>query len=133
MAAASTGASFTAVMFSWKVSEAESDPSLAVTLRSRTPLKFAGGVPEKVLVVASKLSQLGRPAPSLSLAVSASMVLSTSAKVPAGTTKLHAVSSGEAWSAMGARRTGASFAFVTVTNTDLLWVNAPSEAMTSMS
>ena len=72
---------------------AESVPSLAVTVISRPPLKFAGGVPVKVRVVALKTSQLGKAAPLVSLADRVSVALSTSVKALAGRTKLTAVSS----------------------------------------
>ena len=41
------------------MSDALSDPSLAVTFSEIVPLKFCGGVPEKVRVPASKPSQPG--------------------------------------------------------------------------
>ena len=83
-----TGASLTGVMSSSKVSEIDSAPSLAVTLSWSAPLESCGGVPEKVPVEALKLSQVGRSVPSPSVADRVSEALSTSAKVPAGTTKL---------------------------------------------
>ena len=61
--ALTTGASLTGSMVSVKVSEAVSEPSLAVTFSSREPLKFCGGVPEKVRVAASNVSQDGSAAP----------------------------------------------------------------------
>ena len=47
----------TGVTVSVNVSETVSAPSLATTLRSRSPVKFCGGVPENVWVVASNASQ----------------------------------------------------------------------------
>ena len=52
------GASFTGVTVSRNVSNAESVPSLAMTLKSSEPLKLSGGVPEKVRVAALNVSQL---------------------------------------------------------------------------
>ena len=65
-ASARTGASFTGAMVSRKISLAERTPSLAVTLISIAPWKFAGGVP--VNCVPSKLSQDGSGVPSASVA-----------------------------------------------------------------
>jgi hypothetical protein len=50
------------------VSDALSDPSPAVTLSDSVPLKSCGGVPEKVRVASSKLSQLGSGSPLASVA-----------------------------------------------------------------
>ena len=63
------GASLTGVTVRVKVSETLRELSLAVTLKSREPLKFCGGVPEKVRVAASKESQPGRAAPLASVAL----------------------------------------------------------------
>ena len=132
-ATATVGASFTAATVSKNVSKADSVPSLAFTFNCSTPLKLAGGVPEKVRVAVSKLSQPGRALP---LARVAEIVrlspVSTSAKVPTGTTKLHAVSSKLLWGAMGKTTTGASLRFVTTRVTALVLENSPSEAVRLM-
>ena len=60
---ATIGASFTGVIVKVKISEALSEPSDAVTITSTAPLKFNGGVPLKVCVLASKVIQLGNAAP----------------------------------------------------------------------
>ena len=52
-----------------KVSDAVNEPSLAVTLKSRLPVWFSGGVPEKVPVVASNVTQDGSAVPSDIVAV----------------------------------------------------------------
>ena len=62
-AVATTGASLTGVTVSVNVSDALSEPSLAVTLRFEGAGKFSGGVPTKVRVAASKASQPGSAAP----------------------------------------------------------------------
>ena len=59
----------TGVMVSKKLSDALSVPSDAVTLSDRMPLKFNGGVPEKVWVVALNDSQAGKAAPLDNVAV----------------------------------------------------------------
>ena len=64
-----TGASLTCVTVRVKVSERSYEPSLAVTLRSIEPLKFCGGVPEKVRVAPSNASQAGSAEPSHIVAV----------------------------------------------------------------
>ena len=67
--APNVGGLSTAVMFSVKVSETLSEPSLAITLRSTVPLKSRGGVPENVQVVKSKASQDGSAVPLARVAV----------------------------------------------------------------
>ena len=63
------GTSLTGVTVNRKVSETETELSLAVTLRSSAPLKLAGGVPEKVWVAASKVTESGKTEPSPRLAL----------------------------------------------------------------
>ena len=66
---APAGASLTGVTVSKKLSDTESVPSDAVTLSDRMPLKFNGGVPEKVCVVALNDYLAGKPAPLVNVAV----------------------------------------------------------------
>src|SRR5262245_58593309 len=89
------GGSFTGAMVRVNVSDALSDPSLAVTLNATWPLKLAGGIPEKLRVAALKVSHAGSGLPSARLATYASASPSTSLKALAGMVKFQAVSSGE--------------------------------------
>ncbi len=56
-------------MASVKMSDVLAVLSLAVSLMSNAPVKFAGGVPVKLRVAPSKMSQGGSAEPSASVAV----------------------------------------------------------------
>ena len=88
-----------------KLSATSSEPSLAVTVSSSTPLKSWGGVPVKV--APSKLSQSGRAAPSDKVAVNDSVSPSGSTNVPSGIEKLIVVSSSTAIEDNGPPNVGA--------------------------
>ena len=90
--------------------------SVAVTRTSIAPTSAFSAMPLKVRVGASKLSQPGRAAPLLSVAVWLSVSpTSTSAKVPAPKVKLKAASSVTVWSASGSATVGMSLLLSTVT------------------
>ena len=76
-----------------KSSDADNDPSDAVTRRVSAPLKSAGGVPVNARVAALNDSHEGRAAPDDSVAVYVRVALSTSVNDPAGTVYVQAVSS----------------------------------------
>jgi hypothetical protein len=59
----------TALTVSTKVSDTLALPSEAVTVRLILPLKFCGGVPEKVRVTALNDSHAGKAAPLASVAL----------------------------------------------------------------
>ena len=102
-------------MFRVKSSEVDRAPaSVAVTRTCSVPLKSRGGIPEKVRLAASKVSQAGSGSPFTRTAASVSVASSTSLKVPTGNVKLTAASSGDAWSEIGAATTGASLTGVMV-------------------
>ena len=126
-----TGASFCGVIISLKVSDTRKLPSLAVTVKSRVPLKFAGGWPVKRLP--SNNSHAGNAFPFASFAVKARLSPSTSLNVFAGTTKLTALSSATCTSLNAIEITGASFTGVIVKRNVSLAFNAPSDAVTAIS
>src|SRR3990170_3424039 len=83
--------------------------SVAVTRISRLPTSSLAGVPEKVWLAASKLSQAGSGLPSARLADRLRLSpASTSLKLAAGTVKLKPASSVLAWLEISTEATGAS-------------------------
>ena len=96
-AADTTGASFTGVMSSRKVDEADRPPgSVAVTVIATLPSKFNGGKPENSRLTALKLNQFGSAFPSAAVTDNVSDdPLSGSLKLFAGNTKLTPASSGD--------------------------------------
>ncbi len=93
-------------------------PSLAVTSMLRVPTSPLTGVPLKVRVKESKLSQVGKAPPpdSWALYVRVSPT-STSANALAANWKLKAASSVAFWLGMGLATVGASLTGVTVMDT----------------
>ena len=94
----------------------------------KTPTSALPGVPEKVWVVASKLSQDGSAVPLESVAAYVSVSpASTSQKLRPGSVKLKAASSVAPWSVTGEATVGASLVLATVitksSNTDALPVS----------
>ena len=117
MSFTATGASLTGVMVNVNTSLPEAVPSLPVTRRVSTPLKFSGGVPLNTPVADEKFSHAGRGELSASVALSVTLGLSTSANMPGGSVNKNGVSSAETRSGIGVTSTGASLTDVTVTLT----------------
>ena len=88
----SAAISATGLMVRTKSSDADRDPSDAVTRIVSAPLKSPGGVPVNVRVAALNVTHAGSAAPLDKVAVYV-RVESTSVKLPAGTVKFSAVSS----------------------------------------
>jgi hypothetical protein len=110
------GASLVLVIVTVKSSNAEaSEPSVALTRTVITPTSPLSGVPENSPVAALNVSQLGRAAPSGSVAVSASVSpRSTSAKVSAGRMNENGASSVAFWSAIAFATVGVSLTGATL-------------------
>ena len=90
-------------------------PSVAVTRMVRLPTSPFPGVPEKVFVAGSKLSQAGSAEPSARVALRVSVSpISGSVKVPAGTVKLKLPFCAMVCSATGVDTTGGRLLLFTV-------------------
>src|SRR3989337_2432496 len=110
MVTEATGPSLVLLTVTWKSWVALAlEVAVAGTGISRLPTSPLSGVPEKVLVAGSKLSQAGSGLPSARLADRLRLSpASTSLKLAAGTVKLKPASSVLAWSEISTEATGAS-------------------------
>ncbi len=117
MTAEATGPSLVLLTVTWKSCVAVAPAvSVAVTRIVSEPTSSFRGVPEKVRVPGSKLSQEGNRLPSASVADRVSVSpTSTSVKLAGGTVKLKPASSSVDWSAMTAEAKGPSLVLLTVT------------------